>query len=65
MSTPGTRGPFALTAGQWQTLALALVLGVVLLVLTLPPVLDSRDQRAHQGARSCGTPAAAQPHPSC
>lgn len=65
MSATRSRLPFGLTAGQAQTLLLALVLGIVLLVLTLQPVLDARDHRSHDGASPCATPTAAQAQPGC
>ncbi|GAA5086937.1 hypothetical protein HNP84_001115 [Thermocatellispora tengchongensis] len=42
-SSRSTRPPLGLTAGQWQTILLAVILAGVLLAVTLPPVLDSRD----------------------
>ncbi len=33
------RNGWGLTAGQWQTIALAVILAAVLLATTLPPVL--------------------------
>ncbi len=39
-----TRTLLGLTAGQWQTILIAVMLAGVLLAATLPPVLDSRDR---------------------
>ncbi|WP_432969738.1 hypothetical protein [Dactylosporangium sp. CA-233914] len=52
------RPVLGLSAGQWQTILLALILAAALLAATLPPVLD-----AHDGARQ-RSDAAAGPNPA-